>query len=719
MGPVWQCLPHCSWDRGRVESVSNPHPRYPHVFSPIKLGPVEVPNRFYFPPHGVALAVGTKPSNDFVAYSAARVRDGGAGLVVNSLTVHDRPSVSRACPYPPQNVPAFRAMADGVHAAGGRIFGELLMWWGVGGFWQPLSPPAPSFTASAVQYELATLTRSTHEMSRAEIRAMVAAYGQSTANLRAAGYDGVMLHAAHGALLEHFVSPYFNRRTDEYGGSRANRMRFLIECLEVAHDAADGKIAVGMRFNCDELLPGGYDTAEAREILGEICASGLVDFVDLDIAVEPQQLHLGMPPVFVEPRVYEPYVQAVRPATGDVPVLSVLGRLTSIAEAETALASGVCDMVGAARALIAEPELVKNARIGQEDRSRTCIACNWCMAARTEGAQGCAINPASYRERHWGVGTFTPAPEQTKVVVVGAGPAGLEAARVSALRGHHVVLMEARDVLGGALRLWASLPAREWYLKAVEWWQRELERLGVEIRCGTSATGSDVLAEAPGAVIVATGARYSPTGRSAFLDADIPGHDRDFVHRPEDVLIRGIRPEGSVVLLDGEGLNTGGGVAELLATHGARVTYLTPGFAPASASLVANHDFNFVVSRIKRAGVNLVPTTYIRRIDNHQVVAYDVFTDQETIFDDVSAVVLATAREPVSQLARDLDGHVAQLFAIGDAAAVRPWAAAAFEGQKFARCIGEPGAPTSLGEAYFGPDDPLLIPLAADATGTF
>jgi 2,4-dienoyl-CoA reductase-like NADH-dependent reductase (Old Yellow Enzyme family) len=234
----------------------------------------------------------------------------------------------------------------------------------------------------------------------AEIRGMLEAVARSTSHLRDAGFDGVMLHASHGGMIEQFVSPYFNQRTDDYGGSFGNRMRFLRESLQAAREAAGGGIAVGMRLNCDELLPGGYGTSDAREILSDVAGRGLIDFVDLDVAVEPNQLQYGMPPVFVPPQVYRPFVEKVRSAAGSIPVLSVLGRTTAIADAEAALESGVVDMIGATRSLIAEPELVKNAWYGRERRSRTCIACNWCLMAGQEGgAQGCTINPASYRER--------------------------------------------------------------------------------------------------------------------------------------------------------------------------------------------------------------------------------------------------------------------------------------------------------------------------------
>jgi 2,4-dienoyl-CoA reductase-like NADH-dependent reductase (Old Yellow Enzyme family)/thioredoxin reductase len=690
------------------------HPRYPHVFSPIRLGPVEIPNRFFFAPHGSSLSVGTKPSDDLVAYSAERVKRGGCGLVIVSLVVHERGRTRQPSPHPAENIPAFRAMADAIHAAGGKIFGQIWYWWGAYGQWQPFSPPAPSLGPSTRQYGVANRTVSTHEMDLEEIRAMNAAMRQSAAHLREAGFDGVMLHASHGGLLEQFLSPYFNLRTDEYGGSLENRMRLLIESLQAARDGAGPGLAVGMRFNCDEMLPGGYGTATAREVLKVVCDHGLVDYVDLDVGIEPQQLHLGIPPSLVQAQVYRPFVEAVRDAAGKVPVLSVLGRLTSMADAEAAIAAGVCDVVGAARQLIAEPEFVQNARNGNEHRGRICIGCNWCAAALSEGAQGCAINPGSYRERLWGVDTFAPAPRASRVVIVGGGPAGMEAARVCALRGHKVTLLEARKQLGGALVLWAALPGRTIVQEAAFWWQKELERLGVEIRLGIEATAAAVLDLAPDAVVVATGARYSPGGRSIAADFDIPGHEHEIVYRPEQILLEGARPFGRVVLLDGEGMHASAGIAEMLGNAGAEVLYVTSGFAPLSSRLIDTFEAPLIMKRLKAAGVQFAPSTWVKRIGAREVTLYDVHSEIERTVGNVDAVVLATGREPLNRLGNSLAGKVPQLFVIGDALAARPFATAAYEGQKFARYIGEPDAPATIGEAYFRPEAPEGNPLPAD-----
>lgn len=689
------------------------HSKYPHVFSPITLGPIELRNRFYSSPHAVPLNILGNPTQDYIQYCVARVEGGGCGLIILSMAALHRSKSVWPSPHPRENIPAFRALADAVHEAGGKVFGEPWYHWGQPGQWQPFSPPAPALTPSVSQFSFHDRKASTREMTKDEIRRMLDTFRESTENLRDAGFDGVMLHVAHGAMLEQFLSPYFNRRTDEYGGSPENRMRFVIESLQTVREAAGGKMAVGMRLNCDELLSGGYGKQDAYQILKRISDTGLIDFVDLDVAVEPDQFYIGMPTVFLEPLVYRPYVEAVRGAAGKVPVLSVLGRLTSIADAEAAIASGLCDMVGAARALIAEPDLVKNAFEGNEDRSRTCIACNWCLSSLWDGAQTCTINPTAWRERYWGAGSLVPAPHRSKVIVVGSGPAGLEAARVSALRGHEVQLLEARDRLGGALALWASLPGREFFLKSVEWWERELERLGVGIRRGTQATAADILRQKPDAVIVATGALYSKSGHSNLRDFPIPGHDREFVHCPEDILLGMARPSGKIVMLDGEGMNAGVGVAEVLANRGAHVEFLCPSFSPVSPRVNAAEETRFIMKRLRSAGVRISPTTYIKQIADHEVTVYDVYSEEERVIAAVDAVVLATGRVSMNDLEKELEGKIPQLFTVGDAASARMWATASYEGHLFARFIGEPNAPRTIADVYFGTDDLQLLPIPA------
>jgi pyruvate/2-oxoglutarate dehydrogenase complex dihydrolipoamide dehydrogenase (E3) component len=227
-----------------------------------------------------------------------------------------------------------------------------------------------------------------------------------------------------------------------------------------------------------------------------------------------------------------------------------------------------------------------------------------------------------------------------------------------------------------------------------------------------------VLAENPDAVIVATGASYSIGGRSMAFDADIPGHDRSFVYRPEEILLGHARPTGKVMLFDGEGLHTSVGIAELLASAGAELHYVTAGFSPLSARLVDNFEARFLMQRLKAAGVRFVPTSWARHIGDGTVTLYDTHTEAERIVEGVDAVILATGRVPQDGIARQLEGRVPQLFTIGDALAARPLATATYEAQKFARCVGEPDAPASISEAWFRPDDPSVALLPADLLPT-
>jgi pyruvate/2-oxoglutarate dehydrogenase complex dihydrolipoamide dehydrogenase (E3) component len=276
-----------------------------------------------------------------------------------------------------------------------------------------------------------------------------------------------------------------------------------------------------------------------------------------------------------------------------------------------------------------------------------------------------------------------------------------------------VTLLEAREQIGGALALWAKLPGRENYRPPIDWWDAELKRLGVDVRLSIQADAAMVLAAMPDAVIVATGGRYSPGGRSIHRDADIPGYNRPVVFRPEDILLRGERLGGKVILLDGEGMHASAGIAEMLASEGADVSYISAGFSPLSPRITDSFEGGHIVTRLKNAGVRFVPTTWMKSIGENSVVLYDTHTGEERN-DAFDAVVLATGREPLDALSRDLQGRVAQLFTIGDALAARPLASATYEGQKFARLIGEQDAPATLCETFFQRDDPATTILSAD-----
>jgi pyruvate/2-oxoglutarate dehydrogenase complex dihydrolipoamide dehydrogenase (E3) component len=361
------------------------------------------------------------------------------------------------------------------------------------------------------------------------------------------------------------------------------------------------------------------------------------------------------------------------------------------------------DLVGAARGLMAEPHLVKHALEGREEDSRTCTHCNICRR-RGRGMWGCAINPATGRERHWGVDHFAPAATRSRVVVAGGGPGGLEAARVAALKGHEVVVLERSDRIGGQLNRWAKLPGRDIFATTPEWYGSQLAKLGVDVRLGATATVDSILAERPDAVIVATGSHYIRTGENALLAWPVPGWDRDFVRTPEEVIDGDLRFGGRVIVFDGEGLNTQAGIAEILAAGGAQVTLVTRQLEPVD-NMTGTEEYVSTIPILKNLGVELLTMTSLRSIGDHQVTLFDVYTEKEWTVDGIEAVVMATCRMPNDRLIHELEGRVAQLFAVGDALAPRSLPEAIHEGQRFARLIGEPDAPADFIEAYFAPID--------------
>lgn len=678
---------------------------YPHVFRPITIGPMTVANRIFLPPHGIPLLVpgpnGTPvPSEDFACYYAERAA-GGVGLFGHSLSVLPLPG-GLASPADAGAIPAFARVADLVHEHGSRIFGQLHYSSLAAGPWEPHGPQLPILGASATQRHERHDT--CHQLTAAELTRLVAMYRQCARHLRLAGYDGVEVHAAHGVLVEHFLSPYFNRRDDGYGGGPAGRLRLLAETLGAVRDGGGDRIAVGARLVCAERLPGGLTSEDMCRVVTALAVDGLVDFVDMDIAVEPHQPELMTTPSLVAPLHLADQVAAVRRSLpARVAVLSAVGRVTSIAQAERLLAEGVLDVVGAARGLIAEPDLVRNARTGQEHRSRTCIGCNYCIAAvQRSGGFGCVVNPATGRERRWSDHTVVAAAHRGSAVVIGGGPAGLEAARVLGLRGHRVVLYERESTVGGQFALWATLPGREVYRTALEWYGRALSGLGVQQRLATTADAEVILAAAPDAVLVATGAAYVGTGESGFAPVELPGWRRDFVYRPEDVLTGAVVLTGTVLVLDEEGINTGVGLAEVLADSGATV-HLVTRHPDLMNGLAHDGHSRPLHDRLRELGVRISTHTYPRRIDDHAVVLADLRTMAERTL-PVDAVVLATMRRPRSpELAEQLEPLVAQVFVIGDALAPRGLAEATYEAARFARLVGEPGAPRTTGEVLMHP----------------
>jgi 2,4-dienoyl-CoA reductase-like NADH-dependent reductase (Old Yellow Enzyme family) len=682
--------------------------KYPHVFQPLELGPVTVPNRIFMGPHGIDLEAPlpdlpayTQPAAEHAFYFAERAAS-GVGLIFQNTHIGPFGTTVylKGSPALAPAIPSFKRVAEIVHDAGAKIMAEVMYNPGSLHLWEPQGPEAPQVSPSATGSFNTARTR--YALRKEDIHHIIEGHRQAARGLREAGYDGFEVHVTHGMLPECFLSPYFNHRTDEYGGSLENRARIVVEILEALHDELKGELAVGMRFTADQLLDGGWTMEDARDIVAYLAGTGMLDFIDLDISVEPQQHHLTSTPFFEKKLHNAERVAFVRSAAGSVPVLAVPGRLTEIAEAEDLLARGVADMIGMVRGLIAEPELVKNALEGNEGKSRTCISANHCHWGASPGF-GCAVNPAAGREERWGLRASASAPRSMRVAVVGAGPAGLEAARVASVRGHEVTLFEKRQEVGGLLELWSRLPGREHVGVAVGWYERRLPELDLDFRLGVDADAAAVLDLNPDVVIIATGGSYNRWGTSGFTPAAIPGWDSPNVVTPEDVLLGGARLAGNVIIVDDEGgTNAGSGFAELAARDGATsVTYVSR-YAVPVPHLTGYKQAHYIGPRLRQAGVALALSSCVMKIDKGSATIRDLATGEDRVV-PADVVVLATMRDPVNALSDELAGKAEFVYTIGDALAPRGLREATYEGHRFARVIGEDDMPRSVIDEVFRP----------------
>jgi 2,4-dienoyl-CoA reductase-like NADH-dependent reductase (Old Yellow Enzyme family)/thioredoxin reductase len=674
-----------------------PNEHYPNLFEPILIGPIQVRNRLYMTPHGLGYAMPNPqmpgwsvPSERHVEYYAERAR-GGVGLIIQESTVPHESSEGSAFGYQtatvaaafdPSCIPYFKRVADAVHLNGAKIFVQL--WhgghhadprWEIGGPRRPLlsSSDTPAVESGAVP----------RAMTAAEIQNVIEGFARSTQNVMAASYDGVEIQAAHSALVEQFLSPFYNTRTDAYGGSFQNRLRFLLEIIESVSGVAKGRIAVGLRLNTDELLPGGLSAEDLFDIAKALDETGKVDFIDLDIGTM-HTAPLMIASSFVPPLPAEEFIENIRPAITRAVVLGCPGRMTDPADAERLIAEGKMDMVGAARAYIAEPEFARNAQLGQSHRSRRCIACNHCLEGILAGVN-CVINPTTGREKVWGSQIVAEKRPQKRITIVGGGPAGMEAARVAANAGHRVTLFESENSLGGGLRLLSLLPGREDASVAVDWFSEQLTTAGVEVRLGTQATPGVISESKPDVCIIATGSKFDRTGATGFISAEIPGWQMPHVYTPERYLAERPTCNGKAVVLDEDGQAVGVGMAELLAENGATVQLITRWQLPAPR-LQANGQFAFVLTRLYASDVSLRPNTYLKEIGAESVTVFNIFTNVEQRIEGVDLVVLAGSRRSAI-LAEHGRLPVTMVHVIGDAACPRSLFEACYEGHRVARQI--------------------------------
>ncbi len=657
--------------------------RFDILFEPVRIGPVTAPNRFYQVPH--CTGMGYALPQTLAAMREVKA-EGGWG-VVNTEYCSIHPS-SDDIPYPhctlwdDQDVRNMALMTDKVHGHGALAGVEL--WHGglrssnLHSRYAPLGPESLPASNDPVQSQ---------RMDKDDIRQFRAWHRAAVRRAREAGFDIIYIYAAHTYLLSQFLDPVLNRRDDEYGGSPENRSRLVRELLEEARDEAGQSCAIAIRVEVDN---DDGSTGDRDEMLASIAP--LCDLFDVTVSDYGHEMGVSR---FVKEASLENKIAHLRELTGK-PVVGV-GRFTSPETMLSQVRRGILDLIGAARPSIADPFLPEKIRDGRLDDIRECIGCNICYAFDGRGVPiRCTQNPAMGEEwrRGWHPEKVPAAHTNETALVVGAGPAGLEAAHILAKRGYTVLLAEAGDEPGGRVSRECRLPGLSEWSRVRDYRVHQLSQAAnASLYLGSAMTAGDIRdTEAPH-IFIATGSRWRRDGRGRSSPLPIEGLGGPQTLTPDDIM-DGQRPAGPtapVVIFDDDGYYMASAIAELLASEGHEVAYVTPdGMVSPWSALTAEQTQTH--KRLLELGVQIITGHSLGAVTSEEAKLACVYSGRDLIL-PCATIVPVTSREPRDSLWRDLSGDrsgITTLLRIGDCRAPGIIATAVYDGHKAARKLGQP-----------------------------
>jgi dimethylglycine catabolism A len=653
-------------------------PEYRHLFSSLRVGGLALKNRIFSSGHAEAMAEEGKPGPRLRAYHEAKARGGAALTIIGgSTSVHPSSPASSwnmIANHDDSVIAGYRGVADAVHRHDCRVMSQLTHMGrrSQSDVEQMHVLLAPSQIPEKVHREVP------HEIEPEQIAMVVRAFGDATRRCREGGLDGVELSFAHNHLVDQFWSPLFNQRTDAYGGSLENRMRFGFEVLREIRRQVGRDWVLGARISGDEMTPGGLTAADMAEIARRLAASGLVDFLSIiGGAAHTVPLQALAVPNMSHPRgVFVPIVAAIKAAVPGMPIFHA-GRIVDPAHADQVIADGAIDMVGMTRALIADPDLPNKVREGRGDDVRVCVGANeGCIDRIYQGKPvTCIQNPRTGRELEMGEPERAAAPK--RMLIVGAGVAGLEAARVAAQRGHQVTLLERDAQVGGQILIASRAPERAELAGILRYLARQVEKLMVECRLRVEATADSVLAESPDVVVIATGSHpHVPP---------LPGLDGKHVVTDRDVLLDRVEVGERVILVDDVHTQQGLSTAEHLLDRGRKVDVLSRVFY--AGQDVGVTSIAPLYTRLFAKGATFTPHTELVAVEGSAVVVANALTRSQRRIEGVDTVVLAMGSRSTDALYRALKGKVPVLHAIGDCVAPRGVHQAILEGTRVARTV--------------------------------
>jgi mycofactocin system FadH/OYE family oxidoreductase 2 len=642
---------------------------YRYLWTPLQLGPVTARNRIVFSAHLTNYARDGKPTEQHAAYYAARAA-GGTGLIIteeHSTHPTDWPYEKLIHGFHRDVIPGYRAITDAVHRHRVPIFAQINHNGGqASSMFSRLPVWAPSPVADPLFREVPKA------VTHAEIDEIVAGYALVAEHCAEGGFDGIELQCSHSSIVRGFLSPATNKRTDAYGGSLVNRARLLVEIVTAVRGVIGNRLALGVRICGDELIEGGTTIDEAVDIARLVEATGQVDYINTSIGVATASLFMIEASMHIPPGYAMFIPSAIRKAV-DLPVVGV-GRFKDPLQAERALAEGHCDLVGVVRGQIADPEFAAKARAGATDETRLCLSCNQECVGRMGLNRwlGCIENPRTGREAEYAARPIRIASKPKNVMVVGAGPAGLQAAISARRAGHNVTVYEQQAHAGGQIRLAASVPNRAELGDMIRNQLTECRRVGVTIEYGVGVWPGFVDEHKPDHVIVATGAEAQ---RPWWVGGDVSN-----VADVRAVLDGSAEPFGSIVVIDEIGFHHATSVAELLADRGCDVEVITNG-------MVVGQDLGITLDMENwwiRAGskgivqtTDLVPMGFDGTTLNllHHPTGVNVTRTPDW-------VVLAVPANPVEWLYNDLKSAGVTVQRVGDCVAPRRAHAAVVDGER-------------------------------------
>ena len=652
--------------------MSNP---FPALFQPLQLRHKTLRNRIVFGSHTANMSVDGLPGERHRGYYEERARGGVGMIVVEPVPVHRTAVLTRGNfrHSTDEIIPHFRKITDAVHGHGAVICHQLYHVGQHGDFdnsYQPNWSPSglPSFHDSD----------GSHAMIEVEIEEIIESFVQAARRAKEAGFDGIELFAAYNAIIDQFWLPFNNRRDDKWGGSFENRMRFSRTIMERIRRMAGDDFIIGLAVNMDPTSSVSQTIEQLQDIIAWHDERQLMDYVTCGTGSYFNGTGI-IPNVFYADKLGVPHAEALKQVVKHAKV-QCEAHVRTPENANYVVASGQADMVSIVRGQIADPHLANKAKEGRPEDVRPCLSCNqMCWGRRYRDYWiSCLINPSAGREFEWGGDRFTPAEKPRKVLVVGGGVAGLEAARVAAERGHQVTLAEASDKLGGQFRLAGLTPRRHQIIDYLDWFERQLTRLQVKVLLNTPLDAEKVQDMGADVVIVATGSLPDGKGfQRAMPEHDaLPGIERGNVASAEDVMARIARPGRRVIVLDETANWKGAGVALTLAEGGHEVTVVTP--APAVMTEMARTNTDIQLrSRLRELGVIMRTETILREWHGNGAAIQPFGGATEHIAADTLVVAATNVSEHA--LGDELGAPM-----IGDAIAARNAAMAIYEGRKLA-----------------------------------